>query len=118
VRRLRAEEILQERRQDDNLLRVQQGQLQRTEDNQQGQSTMTTLKDINIIREIHEQAAEIYNRRCRRLVALYTAGRKVDDHVILLRTDERRLAYESTLKDMDYVMEFQAQMASMEPVNN
>ena len=46
------------------------------------------------------------------------AGRKVDDHVILLRTDERRLAYESTLKDMDYVMEFQAQMASMEPVNN
>lgn len=79
---------------------------------------MTTLKDINIIREIHEQAAEIYNRRCRRLVALYMAGRKVDDHVILLRTDERRLAYESTLKDMDYVMEFQAQMASMEPVNN
>ena len=50
---------------------------------------MTTLKDINIIREAHERAAERYNRRCRRLVALYTAGRKVDDHVILLRTDER-----------------------------
>ena len=79
---------------------------------------MTTINDINIIREAHERAAERYNRRCRRLVALYTAGRKVDDHVILLRTDERRLAYESTLKDMDYVMEFQAQMASMEPVNN
>lgn len=79
---------------------------------------MTTLNDINTIREAHERAAERYNRRCRRLVALYTAGRKVDDHVILLRTDERRLAYETTLKDMDYVMEFQAQMASMESVNN
>ena len=79
---------------------------------------MTTLNDINIIREVHEQAAEIYNRRCRRLVALYTAGRKVTDHMILYKTDMRRLAYESTLKDMDYVMEFQAQMASMESVNN
>lgn len=79
---------------------------------------MTTLKDINIIREAHEQAAERYNRRCRRLVALYTAGRKVTDHMILYKTDMCRLAYESTLKDMEYVMEFQAQMASMEPVNN
>jgi hypothetical protein len=79
---------------------------------------MTTLKDIDILRGVHEHFAEIYNRRCRRLVALYTAGRKVDDHKIRLGTDYRRLAYESTLKDMDYVMEFQAQMASMEPVNN
>lgn len=79
---------------------------------------MTTLKDINIIREQFERAAEIYNRRCRRLVALYTAGRKVTDHVILLHTDMRRLAYESSLRDMDYVMEFQAQMASTESVNN
>ncbi len=79
---------------------------------------MTTLKDINIIREQFERAAEIYNRRCRRLVALYTAGRKVDDHMILYKTDMRRLAYESTLKDMYAVMEFQAQMASTESVNN
>ena len=79
---------------------------------------MTTLNDINIIREAHERAAERYNRRCRRLVALYTAGRNVTDHMILYKTDELRLAYESTLKDMDYVMEFQAQMASMESVNN
>ena len=79
---------------------------------------MTTLKDINLLRELFEEAAERYNRRCRRLVAIYTAGRKVTDHVILLRTDERRLAYESTLKDMDNVMEFQAQMASTESVNN
>ena len=79
---------------------------------------MTTINDINMIREAHEQAAERYNRRCRRLVALFTAGRKVTDHMILYKTDMRRLAYESTLKDMDYVMEFQAQLASMEPVNN
>lgn len=79
---------------------------------------MTTLKDINIIREQFERAAEIYNRRCRRLVALYTAGRKVTDHMILFHTDMRRLAYESRLRDMDYVMEIQAQMASTESVNN
>ena len=74
---------------------------------------MTNLNDINIIREQFERAAEIYNRRCRRLVTLYTAGRKVTDRMILYGTDTRRLAYESTLKDMDYVMEFQAQMASV-----
>ena len=79
---------------------------------------MTTLEDIDILRKAADEAEERYNRRCRRLVALYMAGRKVEDHIILLRTDERRLAYESTLKDMDYVMEFQAQMASMESVNN
>lgn len=79
---------------------------------------MTTLKDINLLRELFEEAAERYNRRCRRLVALYTAGRKVTDHMILFHTDMRRLAYESRLRDMNYVMEFQAQMASTEPVNN
>lgn len=39
---------------------------------------MTTLNDVNLLRIIAEKAAERYNRRCRRLVALYRSGRKVD----------------------------------------
>ena len=38
---------------------------------------MTTLNDIYILQRVAEKAAEKYNRRCRRLVALYRAGRKV-----------------------------------------
>jgi hypothetical protein len=73
---------------------------------------MTTLKDINILREVFEEAEEAYNRRCRRLVALYTAGRQVTDHMILFKTDMRRLSYEARKRDMEYVMEVQAQLAS------
>ena len=64
-----------------------------------------------------EKAAEKYNRRCRRLVALYRAGRKVDashwDY-----TDCMRLQMESTARDLETVIEQQAMVASTEPVNN
>lgn len=78
---------------------------------------MTTLNDIYILQRVAEKAADKYNRRCRRLVALYRAGRKVDarhwDY-----TDCMRLMAESTARDLDMVIEQQAMVASTEPVNN
>lgn len=78
---------------------------------------MTTLNDIYILQRVAEKAADKYNRRCRRLVALYRAGRKVYakswDY-----TDCMRLAMESTAKDLETVIEQQAMVASTEPVNN
>lgn len=78
---------------------------------------MTTLNDIIILQRVAEKAAEKYNRRCRRLVALYRAGRKVDarhwDY-----TDCMRLQMESTAKDLETVIEQQAMVASTETVNN
>lgn len=78
---------------------------------------MTTLNDICILQRVAEKAAEKYNRRCRRLVALYRAGRKVDarhwDY-----TDCMRLMAESTARDLDMVITQQAQIAATEPVNN
>ncbi len=78
---------------------------------------MTTLNDVNLLHIIAEKAAERYNRRCRRLVALYRAGIKVDarhwDY-----TDCMRLQMESTAKDLETVIEQQAQIAATEPVNN
>lgn len=78
---------------------------------------MTTLNDIYILQRVADKAAEKYNRRCRRLVALYRAGRKVDarhwDY-----TDCMRLQMESTARDLDMVIEQQAMVASTEPVNN
>lgn len=78
---------------------------------------MTTLNDICILQRVADKAAEKYNRRCRRLVALYRAGRKVNtrhwDY-----TDCMRLQMESTARDLDMVIEQQAQIAATEPVNN
>lgn len=78
---------------------------------------MTTLIDIYILQRIADKAAERYNRRCRRLVALYRAGRKVDarhwDY-----TDCMRLMAESTARDLEMVIEQQAMVASTEPVNS
>ena len=78
---------------------------------------MTTLNDIYILQRVADKAAEKYNRRCRRLVALYRAGRKVDarhwDY-----TDCMRLQMESTAKDLDIVITQQAQIAVTDPVNN
>lgn len=78
---------------------------------------MTTINDISILGQIAEKAEETYNRRCRRLVALFRAGRKVSvkswDN-----TDFLRLAMESSARDLDMVMTQQAMAASTEPVNN
>lgn len=78
---------------------------------------MTTLNDICLLQRVADKAAEKYNRRCRRLEALYRAGRKVDarhwDY-----TDCMRLQMESTAKDLETVIETQAMVASTEPVNN
>ena len=77
---------------------------------------MTTLNDICILQRIADKAAEKYNRRCRRLVALYRAGRKVDSRHWDY-TDCMRLMAESTARDLDMVIEQQAQIAATEPVN-
>lgn len=78
---------------------------------------MTTLNDIYILQRVAEKAADKYNRRCRRLVALYRAGRKVDarhwDY-----TDCMRLMAESTARDLETVIEQQAQIAATEPAIN
>lgn len=78
---------------------------------------MTTLNDIYILQRVAEKAAEKYNRRCRRLVALYRAGRKVDSRHWDY-TDCMRLMAESTARDLETVIEQQAMVASTEPVNN
>jgi len=78
---------------------------------------MTTLNDIHLLQRIADKAAEKYNRRCRRLVALYRAGRKVDSRHWDY-TDCMRLQMESTAKDLETVIETQAMVASTEPVNN
>lgn len=44
---------------------------------------------------------EKYNRRCRRLVALMIAGRRVSgDHVLMLKTDMLRIGYEAYAKEI------------------
>ncbi len=78
---------------------------------------MTTLHDIYLLQRVAEKAAEKYNRRCRRLVALYRAGRKVDSRHWDF-TDCMRLQMESTARDLEMVFEQQAMVASTEPVNN
>lgn len=78
---------------------------------------MTTLNDVNLLRIIAEKAAERYNRRCRRLVALYRAGRKVDARYWDY-TDCMRLMAESTARDLETVIEQQAQIAATEPAIN
>lgn len=77
---------------------------------------MTTLIDIYILQRIADKAAERYNRRCRRLVALYRAGRKVDSRHWDY-TDCMRLMAESTARDLEMVIEQQAMVASTEHVN-
>lgn len=73
---------------------------------------MTTLNDIHLLRIVADKAAEKYNRRCRRLVALYRAGRKVKakswDY-----TDCMRLMAESTARDLETAIEQQAMAASV-----
>lgn len=49
-------------------------------------------------RQFNLSLIEKYNRRCRRLTALYMAGRKMTDHIIIQRTDMMRLGYEAALK--------------------
>lgn len=78
---------------------------------------MTTLNDVNLLRIIAEKAAERYNRRCRRLVALYRAGRKVDSRHWDY-TDCMRLMMESTARDLETVIEQQAMVAATEPIVN
>ena len=78
---------------------------------------MTTLNDIYLLQRVAEKAAEKYNRRCRRLVALYRAGRKVDSRHWDY-TECMRLQMESTAKDLETVIEQQAMVASTEPANN
>lgn len=78
---------------------------------------MTTLNDICILQRVADKAAEKYNRRCRRLVALYRAGRKVDSRHWDY-TDCMRLMAESTARDLDMVIEQQAQIAATEPAIN
>ena len=78
---------------------------------------MTTLIDIYILQRVADKAAEKYNRRCRRLVALYRAGRKVDSRHWDY-TDCMRMMMESTARDLDMVIEQQAMVASTEPVNS
>lgn len=73
---------------------------------------MTTLNDIHLLRIVADKAAEKYNRRCRRLVALYRAGRKAEakswDY-----TDCMRLSMESAQKDLEDVITQQAMAASV-----
>lgn len=73
---------------------------------------MTTIKDIWILQATADKMAERYNRRCRRLVALYRAGRKVDAHHWDY-TDCMRLAMESAQKDLEDVITQQAMAASV-----
>lgn len=73
---------------------------------------MTTIKDIWILQATADKMAEMYNRRCRRLVALYRAGRKVDVHHWDY-TDCMRLAMESAQKDLEDVITQQAMAASV-----
>ena len=78
---------------------------------------MTTLNDICILQRVAEKASEKYNRRCRRLVALYRSGRKVDAHNWDY-TDCMRLMAESTARDLEMVIEQQAMVAATEPIVN
>lgn len=78
---------------------------------------MTTLIDIYILQRVADKAAEKYNRRCRRLVALYRAGRKVDSRHWDY-TDCMRMMMESTASDLEMVIEQQAMVASTDPVNS
>ena len=72
---------------------------------------MTTLNDIEIMQKSLARLEERYNRRCRRLVALYRAGRKVDSRHWDY-TDCMRLTAECARKDLDMVLEQQAMVAS------
>ena len=71
---------------------------------------MTTIKDIWILQTTADKMAERYNRRCRRLVALYRAGRKVEAHNWDY-TDCMRLSMESAQKDIEDAITQQAMAA-------
>lgn len=73
---------------------------------------MTTIKDIWILQTTADKMAERYNRRCRRLVALYRAGRKMDAHHWDY-TDCMRLSMESAQKDLEDAITQQAMAASV-----
>ena len=51
-------------------------------------------------RKFYLGIVEKYNRRCRRMTALYMAGRKITDHIILQRTDMMKIGYEMALKSL------------------
>lgn len=73
---------------------------------------MTTIKDIWILQATADKMAERYNRRCRRLVALYRAGRNVNAHHWDY-TDCMRLSMESAQKDLEDVITQQAMAESV-----
>lgn len=53
--------------------------------------------------ENNRRIMERYNRRCRRLVALMLAGRKVSgDHIMMLKTDMMRIGYESAVQKIKF----------------
>lgn len=62
---------------------------------------MTLEENIKAsVRQERLRRVERYNRRCRRIVSLVLAGRKIDDHVLKYRTDMMRIGYELDLKDL------------------
>lgn len=71
---------------------------------------MTTIKDIWILQTTVDKMAERNNRRCRRLVALYRAGRKVEAHNWDY-TDCMRISMESAQKDIEDAITQQAMAA-------
>lgn len=53
------------------------------------------------LRQHRLREMEKYNRRCRRLVDLMFAGRRVSgDHVLMLKTDMMRIGYEAYAKEI------------------
>ena len=77
---------------------------------------MTTLTDIHILTVTAERAAERYNRRCRRMLALYRAGRKPNESC-WNNTEAMRKTAEAARKDLDTAIMEQAMIASMAQVN-
>ena len=51
-------------------------------------------------RQFYLGIIEKYNRRCRRMTALYMAGRKITDHIMIHRTDMMRIGYEMAIKEL------------------
>lgn len=73
---------------------------------------MTTLEDIDILRKVAAEQAERRDRRARRLLSLYMAGREpgqnlLDTYSIMTECVNR------CRSDIDTVMEAQAMAASM-----
>lgn len=118
MRDVRDDEVLQARMRQTDMLQLQPRELQWIKEHQEstGDTEMTTLNDIDILRKVYEHSLEAYSRTCRRVTALVLAGRDLTDerhHRMRDYVEFRRDCVTHTRRDLENAIEVQAMAASV-----